>query len=327
MSRVFVSAYCARGKQSFLNNLVSRLERLVLLSGPPGSGKATFMKQAALALTERGVAVQHWISPMDPARLEGITVPSLHTAILNADGTETWLSPGMSEIIDFRHFFQGLPPGVQQHSDVDVFRAEIEASLKLACEELERAPNESSTTEEAAADACWSPNMAVCGEAGWSANEVHYFGSAVTAEGLVDCCGAASSHCRRFLLLSGPPPRGEESMRRFALQALGRGEHTAIYHSGVRPSMILMVVAAESRIAVINATPYHPVCDTAAGDSEGTAFFSAADTSDTIAAAVRHLEQARQKYRTWGLLTAPSMDFEQVNRVREELLCDLLGLK
>ncbi len=82
----FLGANTANGFYPLTNELLRERDdiRLYLIKGGPGTGKSTLMKAVCRRAQEKGIAFERIYCSSDPDSLDGVYLPSLHTAVLDA---------------------------------------------------------------------------------------------------------------------------------------------------------------------------------------------------------------------------------------------------
>lgn len=82
----FLGANTAGGFYPLTNELTRERDdiRLYLIKGGPGTGKSTLMKAVCHRAAENGIAFERIYCSSDPDSLDGVFLPSLHAAVLDA---------------------------------------------------------------------------------------------------------------------------------------------------------------------------------------------------------------------------------------------------
>jgi len=81
----FAGGNTAKGFHHFFDSNLSSLNRLWILTGGPGTGKSTLMKQIGHAWIEKGYDIEWIHCSADPDSLDGMIIPSLQIGLV--DGT------------------------------------------------------------------------------------------------------------------------------------------------------------------------------------------------------------------------------------------------
>ena len=83
--RCFLSAVRADGFCSLLADAASGYERVYILYGAAGTGRAQAMTAAAGKLLSHGAEIWAAVDPLDPKRVEGVFAPSAGVAVISGD--------------------------------------------------------------------------------------------------------------------------------------------------------------------------------------------------------------------------------------------------
>lgn len=83
--RCFLSAVRADGFCSLLADAASGYERVYILYGAAGTGRAQAMTAAAGKLLSHGAEIWTAVDPLDPKRVEGVFAPSAGVAVISGD--------------------------------------------------------------------------------------------------------------------------------------------------------------------------------------------------------------------------------------------------
>lgn len=90
LRRLFGSAITPDGSRNYLDTLIVPWERIVVVKGEPGTGKATLVEKVARALLEQGFDVEAFHCPFDPERMEHLVVPGLKLAVTTSAAPHLW---------------------------------------------------------------------------------------------------------------------------------------------------------------------------------------------------------------------------------------------
>lgn len=95
--KLFASAITPNGAVNYLTSLVGVMPNRYMITGEPGTGKATLVQKIADAAVEKGLDIEVLYCPFDPAKPEHILIPALGTAITTSVPPHT--SPGEGAIM------------------------------------------------------------------------------------------------------------------------------------------------------------------------------------------------------------------------------------
>ncbi len=346
---VFTSGYTSQGYYSYLPALLSRIERVILLQGAPGSGRSTFIRSIGLNLAERGYRVQFWPSPLDASYIDGVYLQQLKTVVMSGDAagsTKLDHHPGVIiHSIDLRDYYNS---GELADAQVEIagltdqlesILDDVKSSLEVAQESQKQlAWNYERLLNPGKLQALSQQLIAtILGE---GEQATHYFARAITSDGMVDFFEEITRDCTRRFILQGPPGSGKSwVMRRIGEEALAQGHKVAFYHSGLDPNLLEMVVLQSLEIAVVDSDIVR------VANRPGDRYINLAEcwddqdpinhaevreterlVSNRLYQAVQGLTRARQVEKKLSKLFTKAMRFEQVDARREELIMEILQM-
>lgn len=110
MQKYFIGANTSRGFINCCDGAFSKLSRIYIIKGGPGTGKSTFMKKIAGYAEEHGKTPIYYYCSSDPDSLDAIVIPDAGIAI--TDGTSPHIFeakyPGAKEeYLNFGEFWNG----------------------------------------------------------------------------------------------------------------------------------------------------------------------------------------------------------------------------
>ncbi|PZN11892.1 MAG: AAA family ATPase [Bacillota bacterium] len=102
--RLFASAVTPEGPRHFLDTLLDRLERRVLVRGNPGTGCAELVTRVAEAAVRRGLDIEAYTCGLDPERLDHVIIPELSVAVVHNSYPHTYEARPGDLVIDTAAF-------------------------------------------------------------------------------------------------------------------------------------------------------------------------------------------------------------------------------
>jgi len=87
----FMGANSCRGFEWVWDGILDGLDKVLVLSGGPGTGKSSLMKKLGRIGQDRGLWAEYWHCASDPDSLDGVYFPTLSVAVV--DGTAPHVRP------------------------------------------------------------------------------------------------------------------------------------------------------------------------------------------------------------------------------------------
>ncbi|HEY8415159.1 MAG TPA: AAA family ATPase [Thermaerobacter sp.] len=102
--RLFASAVTPEGPRHFLDTLLDRLERRVLIRGNPGTGCAELVARVAETAVRRGLDIEAYTCGLNPERLDHVIIPELSVAVVHNSYPHTYEARPGDLVIDTAAF-------------------------------------------------------------------------------------------------------------------------------------------------------------------------------------------------------------------------------
>ena len=327
------------------------VEHIFCLKGGPGVGKSTFMTRIADRLQSEGADVEYLHCSSAPESLDGIALPGLRVAII--DGTAPHVidpqNPGaVDEIVNLGEYWD--LEGIKRHkAQIIDINAEVGRLFGRAYRYLK--------ATKCVMDDC----LAICG-AGKSAGALaqaaqiiekefkgvkgtgegtarKLFASAITPSGVVHYLDTLFDDTYKlYLVISSWGAGVSEMLGKIAEEAQIRGLGAEIYYCPMDPAHriehvvipdIKLVFVSENRYVDIEARPDAIVDLTAYADERELdredLKLSESEFDALLREAVFTLRRAKETHDEMEKFYVPSMDFEGVNKKREEITERILG--
>src|SRR5690606_24490902 len=134
---LFASAITPQGLVNHLPNLFDQLGKRYLITGAPGTGKATILHKLYEAATSLGYDVEAYHCALIPTKIEHLILPELDTGIITSAGPHTYAPQPQDEVIDLDQLVdQSLLSSYEK--DLATAQQRYEAALQKALEFMGR---------------------------------------------------------------------------------------------------------------------------------------------------------------------------------------------
>jgi len=320
ISYVFTSSYSDRGFYTFIPGLLEGLKKVYVLKGAPGSGKSTLIRSLGDEMSERGYEVDFWMSAEDSMNPEGLYIIQLECAVVNGnlpvaiDPRYPGLTGSIVNLSEYLDEMSISPWGAEIVELVDQVLVQSRAAEELL--------HQASAVRE---------QMIQAGCQQMDENRVnllldrlekeilqqqpggrHYFGTSLTADGIVNYVDEISSRCKIRYLLKGSAGAGR-IIDEMAVRAKKSGYSVEYYHCGINPSRVIMLIVSHLQLAIIDA-----------GDAElsirpGDRLVDMTDCMGEPAAPDQAQEQTVFQRHYEGLLMQAQGELEGAHKARRNL--------
>lgn len=351
--RFFLGANSPAGFYSLYDQLMDRdrAEHYFLLKGGPGCGKSTLMRRVAEYLEEAGVEVEYILCSGDPGSLDGIYMPELRAAIVDATAP---------------HVIEPLCPGAVDHyvnlgacydaAALKVIREELVGVMEgygacqkrcrrclAAVAELQSSARELILTPELEerlerrARGILSRECKKCGEEPGEARQ--RFLNAVTCEGVLCLFETVEALCGRVYELWTQEGLAHPMLERLAAGAMAAGYDVIPCPDPLEPGRMLHLLIPGLSLAFVTSSPqcpwkgkrpYRRLRLDAMADSEllrrhrGRLRFEHKVSEALLEEAVSALARAKEKHDRLEALYNPHVDFERVKETAQSIAAELL---
>ncbi|WP_198507798.1 PRK06851 family protein [Bacillus sp. FJAT-45037] len=345
----------AKGFYSLYDSAIDELDRLYILKGGPGTGKSTLMKAIGEEMVSNGIDVEYLHCSSDTHSIDGIIIPKHKLGIV--DGTPphviepkapgvveeyvnlgvAWdrekLMPHKEEILQltkqiselFQKAYDTFAASLRAHDDIEeiyIANMDFVKADQLAEELIEKFYGEEMI--------------------GKTSSVKHRFLGAATPVGAVDFVQNLTEDILDRYFIKGRAGSGKSTMlKKIARAGEERGFDVEVYHCGFDPNSLDMVIIREKSIAIFDSTAPHEYFPERDGDhivdvyerciNEGTDETFAEDIARTTQSykekmkkAISFLSEAKTQRDQLEAIYIEAMDFTKVDRIRENLLQEIL---
>lgn len=98
LRHLFATAITPDGSRSYLDSIVSGIKKRYVISGEPGTGKTTIMRQVADRAALLGLGAEMFHCALEPAKIDHVVIPELNTAVINGSIPHTY-TPEKDDIV------------------------------------------------------------------------------------------------------------------------------------------------------------------------------------------------------------------------------------
>lgn len=268
----FLSGNTAVGRYRLYESVLQGLDRIVLLTGKPGTGKSYIIKRIAVEMRLQGREAEQFHCPSEPDALDGVVIPSLGIGAFDqlAMGQAAEAIPETAELIRVDLDKILIENRLDEHSErleqlEAAERHEYEEAYSLLAKALkihddwERYYYRSMDYEKAN-QVTEEMIGSILGDkkASKPSSVRHLFLGAATPFGAVDFIQNLTDGTNRRIFIKGRPGSGKSTMlKKIASAAEQRGFDVDIFHCGFDPGSIDMLIFREIGIAIFDSTPPH----------------------------------------------------------------------
>ncbi|RKD26814.1 hypothetical protein BEP19_16600 [Ammoniphilus oxalaticus] len=340
----------ARGFRSYLDSTLQYMDRIFILLGAPGNGKSSMMKTLGRKYNDEGYDVEWIHSALDRDAVEGVIIPALKVGVVDGSGPHviTAKAPGAIEhYINFGSAWDTESLAKQKKRIVQL-RGSIEQHLEEARQCFREALEIHDEWEKiyitnmdfAKADEITAEWIAACfGELRLNKQTQilqRYLGAA-TPHGAADFVPNLTAGVAKRYFIKGRAGSGKSTMlKRIAAVAQERGFDMEVYHCGLDPNSLDMLIFRELGIAIFDSTTPHEyspdrendeIIDIYARAIEPGTDEKYAERIQDISARYRakmkqgatKLGEAKEAQDQLKELYVAAMDFNQVDAIRAEV--------
>ncbi|MGI6092146.1 MAG: hypothetical protein GX348_06430 [Veillonellaceae bacterium] len=98
--KLFASAITPEGPVNYLDSVVGSIPRRFVITGDPGTGKATLLQKVIDTATVKGIDAEAYYCPLDPEKIEHLVIPSLGVALTTSVRPHTTPLEGAEMVLD-----------------------------------------------------------------------------------------------------------------------------------------------------------------------------------------------------------------------------------
>lgn len=327
------------------------VNRIFCLKGGPGVGKSSMMKKIAKEFVELGYNLELFYCTSDPSSLDGIVIKELGVVLL--DGTAPHIvdpkNPGaIDEIVNLGEYW--TLEGIEKNKDKIIeCNKDISSSFRRAYKFLAAAEPIYRDIEEKYVDSVDFGKVNIITEkllddlfskinsTGVYKKERHLFGTAITPVGHVDYADSMLANTKKVYYLNGEIGTGKTTLlRKVYEKAVEKGMEVEVYHYPLIPDKIETILINDLDIAITTSSIYKDeevldlnlcVNEDKLSPYKEEIEFDKKMLDDMINYAIQNLSQAKSKHDVIEAYYVPNMHFEDIDKLKDELIKRILLYK
>lgn len=271
-SHYFARGNTAHGAHFLYKSAFQGLDRILILMGPPGTGKSTIIRNLADNLLDRGQHVQCFHSPLRPDELDGIIATDFKVGIVDGQACGETLEGDTGETIlvfDFGVALNNNGISTEALGTIEELRGKLTDAYSKAYEtfatalrihdEWEKFYIESMDFMKANQIMQELIRELYAGhENGLPTSGRHLFFGAATPKGAFDYIQSLTAQLNRRIFIKGRPGSGKSTLlKKLAAAAEKNGIEVQVFHCGFDPNSLDMLIFPMLSTAIFDSTAPH----------------------------------------------------------------------
>lgn len=352
----YAGSNSSQGFYSLYDQAINELDRLYILKGGPGTGKSTFMRKIGLVMVEKGYDLEYLHCSSDNKSIDGIIIPKLKVGIV--DGTAPHIIepkyPGVVEKVVDLGAFRNDAYLAQFKQQIISTTNDISVNYKAAYKTMQEAKKIHLKREEIYVESMSFEKaddvtkdllrsiFSVSFEKEEKPKVTKRFFGAATPKGAVNFIDNITEDLTKRYIIKGRPGSGKSTlMKKIGSHAEKNGLSVEYYPCAFDPNSIDMVIIPSLSVAVVDGTAPHVVDPYRLNDIVVDMFQLCMDTTveethkealkelntsyqNKMTLATNFLSEAKRLHDRLEEFYKQSMDFEKVDKKREEVLQEIL---
>jgi len=344
---LITSSNTGEGFRTFIPDLLEDVDRVFIIKGVPGSGKATLIRDLGEKAAESGLDIEYWISALDPQSPEGLYIPALGTAVVNGSllpGSPASYPAAPGYVLNLDRFLTDWP--AEEGEEVKELFKEIEQKQAAAQKYLQEAQGLKRQMAELSCSGIKGRQYTrlvkeiTARILQRSGGEKHYFAAALTPEGLISYIDQLSEEYPQRYLFKGCVLIQSSIIGEIAREIKKSGYGVEFYHSGLEPGRILMVMVRELQLVLLAADEVR--IRQRPGDvvinlrdwlgeeqrqEEGEDLYALYESyTELLNKTAREMKSLLQKLNEIGKRYAPRMDFAGLEQLKNEIMKEIFTI-
>lgn len=121
--KLFASAITPEGPVNYLDSVIGPVPRRLVITGDPGTGKATLLKKVLDTATAKGIDAEAYYCPLDPEKVEHIVIPLLGVALTTSVRPHMTPIEGAEMVVDMNQCLR--PEIAAKYADITQYDREM----------------------------------------------------------------------------------------------------------------------------------------------------------------------------------------------------------
>lgn len=327
------------------------VNRIFCLKGGPGVGKSSMMKKISKEFVDNGYDVELFYCTSDPSSLDGVVIKELGVVLL--DGTAPHIvdpkNPGaIDEIVNLGEYWN-LEGIEKDKDDIIACNKDIGNSFKRAYKFLSSAAPIYRDIEEKYVDSMdfGKVNLATANLIDNLFKDInstdvykparHLFGTAITPIGHIDYADSMLVNAKKVYYLDGEIGTGKTTLlKKVYEKAVEKGMSVEVYHYPLIPEKIETVLINDLGVAITTSSIFKDeetinlnefVDEIKLAPYKEEVEFDKKLLDELINYAILNLKRAKSKHDVIEAYYVPNMNFDEIDKLKDELIQRILGYK
>lgn len=350
------AANTCEGFVSYFDDLLKSGERVLILKGGPGCGKSTFMRKVGDFLLSKGYTIDFIYCASDKESLDAIFVHRIKLIIV--DGTAPHVIdpryPGIVEsILNFGEFFDENKLRLKSKEIKRVIDVkeneykklyEVLKKAKTLHDAIEKEYLIGMDFERASEIANFLIDKIILEKKESDGKEIHRFSGALTPQGQAIYYEELTFNIEKRYIIKGRAGSGKSTlMRKVAENAISSGYEVEVYHCGLDPKSLDMIIIRDLSVAILDGTAPHIVepkgndkvidmfeeCinKDIVDENDGIIISKSKEYSEEINKAKEIFKNIKMLHETLEGLYSDAVDFSEIDKIYNKVISEIENMK
>lgn len=347
--KLFPGANTCNGFYSYFDYIIPKdINRIFCLKGGPGVGKSSLMKKVAMEFIDKGYDVEVFPCSSDPGSLDAVLVKKLKVVLLDATAPHIVdpKTPGaIDEIVNLGDFWN-VDNLEMNKIEIEQCNEEISSCFQRAFKYLKSAEPIFYDIEDKNSDAMDFGRLNKFTDEfieklfeGVENSEKlskprHLFGTAITPIGHIDYADSILQDVNKIYYLDGKIGYGKTTfLKRVYERAVLKGLNVEVYHYPLIPGKIESIIIEELGVGITTSQIFKEeesinlgrfINNEKLNEYKVDLEMDEKILDELINYAISNLKKAKSSHDVVEDYYIPNMNFEKVNRLKDELIAKIL---